>query len=62
MAYDMHAADDLFPSCKELIDVYSKIIKEKTVEINGFHWPIDLLIVYADDHVSDHCSCFAKSG
>jgi serine protein kinase len=41
----IHFVDELFKNKKDLIQVYLGVIQNRTIEIDGFKWPIDSLIV-----------------
>jgi serine protein kinase len=41
----IHFVDELFKNKKDLIQVYLGVIQNRTIEIDGFKWPIDTLIV-----------------
>jgi serine protein kinase len=41
----IHFADELFKNKKDLVQVYLGVIQNRTIEIDGFKWPIDTLIV-----------------
>ena len=41
----IHFADEIFKNKKDLVQVYLGVIQNRTIEIEGFKWPIDTLIV-----------------
>lgn len=41
----IHFSDEIYKNKKDLVQVYLGIIQNRTVEIDGFKWPIDTLIV-----------------
>jgi len=41
----IHFADEIFKNKKDLVQVYLGVIQNRTVEIEGFKWPLDTLIV-----------------
>ncbi len=41
----IHFSDEIFKNKKDLIQVYLGVIQNRTIEIDGFKWPIDTLIV-----------------
>jgi serine protein kinase len=41
----IHFCDELFKNKKDLIQVYLGVIQNRTIEIDGFKWPIDTLII-----------------
>ncbi len=41
----IHFADELFKNKVDLINVYLGVIQNRTIELKGFRWPIDTLII-----------------
>lgn len=41
----IHFADEIFKNKKDLVQVYLGVIQNRTVDIEGFKWPLDTLIV-----------------
>jgi serine protein kinase len=41
----IHFADEIFKNKKDLVQVYLGVIQNRTIEIDGFKWPIDTLII-----------------
>ncbi len=41
----IHFVDEIFKNKKDLVQVYLGVIQNRTIEIDGFKWPIDTLIV-----------------
>ena len=41
----IHFSDEIFKNKKDLVQVYLGVIQNRTIEIDGFKWPIDTLIV-----------------
>lgn len=41
----IHFADEIFKNKKDLVQVYLGVIQNRTIEIEGFRWPLDTLIV-----------------
>lgn len=41
----IHFADEIFKNKRDLIQVYLGVIQNRTIEIEGFKWPIDSLII-----------------
>jgi serine protein kinase len=41
----IHFVDEIFKNKKDLIQVYLGVIQNRSIEIEGFKWPIDTLIV-----------------
>lgn len=41
----IHFADEIFKNKRDLVQVYLGVIQNRTIEIEGFKWPLDTLIV-----------------
>ena len=41
----IHFSDELFKNKKDLVQVYLGVIQNRTIEIDGYKWPIDTLII-----------------
>lgn len=41
----IHFADEIFKNKKDLIQVYLGVIQNRTIDIEGFKWPLDTLIL-----------------
>ncbi len=41
----IHFSDEIYKNKKDLVQVYLGIIQNRTIEIDGFKWPIDSLII-----------------
>lgn len=41
----IHFADEIFKNKKDLIQIYLGVIQNRTIEIEGFKWPLDTLII-----------------
>ncbi len=41
----IHFSDEVFKNKKDLVQVYLGVIQNRNIEIDGFRWPIDTLIV-----------------
>lgn len=41
----IHFADEIYKNKKDLLQVYLGVIQNRTIEIDGFKWPIDTLII-----------------
>jgi len=41
----IHFADEVFKNKRDLVQVYLGVIQNRTIEIEGFRWPLDTLIV-----------------
>ncbi len=41
----IHFSDEMFKNKKDLVQVYLGVIQNRTIEIDGYKWPIDTLII-----------------
>lgn len=41
----IHFSDEIFKNKKDLVQVYLGVIQNRTVEIDGYRWPLDTLII-----------------
>ena len=41
----IHFADEIFKNKRDLVQVYLGVIQNRTIEMEGFKWPIDTLII-----------------
>lgn len=41
----IHFSDELFKNKKDLVQIYLQLIQDRTIELDGFKWPIDALII-----------------
>ncbi len=41
----IHFSDEIYKNKKDLVQVYLGVIQDRTIEIDGFKWPIDTLII-----------------
>ena len=41
----IHFSDEIFKNKKDLVQVYLGVIQNRSIEIDGFKWPIDTLII-----------------
>ncbi|MBM2814961.1 MAG: prkA1 [Ignavibacteria bacterium] len=41
----IHFADEIFKNKKDLVQVYLGVIQNRTIDIEGFKWPLDTLII-----------------
>ncbi len=41
----IHFSDEIFKNKKDLVQVYLGVIQNRTIEIDGFKWPLDTLII-----------------
>lgn len=59
----IHFADEIFKNKKDLIKVYLGVIQNRVIELDGFRWPIDTLVIatsnnnefnrFKEDHEED---------
>ena len=41
----IHFSDELFKNKKDLVQIYLGVIQNRTIELDGYKWPIDTLII-----------------
>jgi len=41
----IHFADEIFKNKRDLVQIYLGVIQNRTVEIEGFKWPLDTLVI-----------------
>jgi serine protein kinase len=41
----IHFADEIFKNKKDLVQIYLGVIQNRTIDIEGFKWPLDTLII-----------------
>ena len=41
----IHFSDEIFKNKRDLVQIYLGIIQNRTIEIDGFKWPIDTLVI-----------------
>ncbi len=41
----IHFADEIFKNKRDLVQVYLGVIQNRTIEIEGFKWPLDTLVI-----------------
>ena len=41
----IHFSDEMFKNKKDLVQIYLQVIQNQTIELDGFKWPIDTLII-----------------
>ena len=41
----IHFADEIFKNKRDLIQIYLGVIQNRTIEIEGYKWPLDTLII-----------------
>lgn len=47
----VHFSDEIFKNKKDLVQVYLGVIQNRTIEIDGFKWPIDTLIIATSNNM-----------
>ncbi|MCG6893297.1 MAG: serine protein kinase PrkA [Desulfobacteraceae bacterium] len=47
----IHFSDEIFKNKKDLVQVYLGVIQNRTIEIDGFKWPIDTLIIATSNNM-----------
>jgi len=50
----IHFSDEIFKNKKDLVQVYLGVIQNRSIEIDGFKWPIDTLIVATSNNSEFH--------
>ncbi|MGD8739550.1 MAG: serine protein kinase PrkA [Desulfobacterales bacterium] len=50
----IHFSDEIFKNKKDLVQVYLGVIQNRNIEIDGFKWPIDTLIVATSNNSEFH--------
>ena len=50
----IHFSDEIFKNKKDLVQVYLGVIQNRTIEIDGYKWPIDTLIVATSNNSEIH--------
>jgi serine protein kinase len=50
----IHFSDEIFKNKKDLIQVYLGVIQNRVIEIDGYKWPIDSLIVATSNNSEFH--------
>ena len=50
----IHFSDELFKNKKDLVQVYLGVIQNRSIEIDGYKWPIDTLIVATSNNSEFH--------
>ena len=41
----IHFSDEIFRNKKDLVQIYLQVIQSRNIELDGFKWPIDVLII-----------------
>jgi len=47
----IHFSDEIYKNKKDLVQVYLGVIQNRTIEIDGFKWPIDTLIIATSNNM-----------
>jgi serine protein kinase len=50
----IHFSDEIYKNKKDLVQVYLGVIQNRTIEIDGYKWPIDTLIVATSNNMEFH--------
>jgi len=50
----IHFSDEIFKNKKDLVQVYLGVIQNRVIEIDGYKWPIDALIVATSNNSEFH--------
>ena len=50
----IHFSDEIFKNKRDLVQVYLGVIQNRSIEIDGFKWPIDTLIVATSNNSEYH--------
>ncbi|UCF92733.1 MAG: serine protein kinase PrkA [Desulfobacterales bacterium] len=50
----IHFSDEIYKNKKDLVQVYLGVIQNRNIEIDGFKWPIDTLIVATSNNMEFH--------
>jgi serine protein kinase len=50
----IHFSDEIYKNKKDLVQVYLGVIQNRSIEIDGFKWPIDTLIVATSNNSEFH--------
>ncbi len=50
----IHFSDEMFKNKKDLVQVYLGVIQNRNIEIDGYKWPIDTLIVATSNNSEFH--------
>ena len=50
----IHFSDEIFKNKKDLVQVYLGVIQNRSIEIDGYKWPIDTLIVATSNNSAFH--------
>ena len=50
----IHFSDEIYKNKKDLVQVYLGVIQNRTIEIDGYKWPIDTLIIATSNNMEFH--------
>ncbi len=50
----IHFSDEIFKNKKDLVQVYLGVIQNRAIEIDGYKWPIDTLIIATSNNAEFH--------
>jgi len=50
----IHFSDEIYKNKKDLVQVYLGVIQNRTIEIDGYKWPIDTLIIATSNNSEFH--------
>ena len=50
----IHFSDEIYKNKKDLVQVYLGVIQNRNIEIDGFKWPIDTLIIATSNNSEFH--------
>ena len=50
----IHFSDEIYKNKKDLVQVYLGVIQNRSIEIDGFKWPIDTLIIATSNNSEFH--------
>ncbi len=50
----IHFSDEIFKNKKDLVQVYLGVIQNRNIEIDGYKWPIDTLIIATSNNSEFH--------
>ena len=50
----IHFSDEIYKNKKDLVQVYLGVIQNRNIEIDGFKWPIDTLIIATSNNMEFH--------
>ncbi|MFW6046354.1 MAG: serine protein kinase PrkA [Candidatus Woesearchaeota archaeon] len=47
----IHFADEIFKNKRDLVQIYLGVIQNKTIELEGFKWPLDTLVIATSNNM-----------